>query len=181
MPSVSEAMGMPLPLRVSKPLIRLDIGAGMRPMKGWTAMDRTALPGIDVVHDMLDVPWPFEDESVSEARAEHVIEHIPHLCWCCRNTKEPLFAFFDEAWRVLRTGGKLYVIVPHSDSRRAWSDPTHARAINEQTLLYLSRDVRYTRGVGHYDVQCNFDAQYEFVVDDKGHIADLRATLVKFP
>jgi hypothetical protein len=163
----------------SKTPIRLDIGAGVHPMKGWTAMDRVAMPGIHIVHDFLDFPWPFEDGSVSEARAEHVIEHIPHLCLCCRKRQDPFFAFFDEVWRVLRPGGKLYLISPHSDSRRAWGDPTHCRAINEQTLMYLSNDVRHSRGVGHYQVHCNFDAQYDFVIDERGKIQDLRATLVK--
>src|SRR6185437_110980 len=68
---------------------RLDIGCGINKMSGWVGMDRIDADGVDVVHDFMDFPWPFEDNSVAEARAEHVIEHIPMLCMCCRNEKEP--------------------------------------------------------------------------------------------
>lgn len=158
--------------------LRIDIGAGSHKMAGWTGMDSVAIEGIDVVHDFLSFPWPFEDESVSEARAEMVLEHIPHSCWCHRNEKDPLYAFMDEVFRVLVPGGKFHIIVPHSDSRRAWRDPTHCRAINEQSLLYLNKAQREAWGVNQ-EVQCNFDAAYEFVVGQNGELMDMRATLTK--
>lgn len=164
---------------VQAPVLRLDIGCGSHCMAGWSGMDVAGIEGVDVVHDFLKYPWPFEDGSVTEARAEHVLEHIPHSCWCHRNEPEPLMRFMDEVYRILTPGGKFHIIVPHSDSRRAWRDPTHCRAINEQTLLYFSQAQREAMGVGHYGTVSNFDAQYEYVVDEHGFLMDLRATLTK--
>jgi hypothetical protein len=161
------------------PELRLDIGCGAHKADGWIGMDCVALPGVDVVHDMLCFPWPFEDESVVEARAEMVVEHIPHLCWCCRNEKDPFFAFFDEAYRVLAPGALFHVICPHSDSRRAWRDPTHTRGINHETAFYLNRDSREKLGVGHYDTTCNFDAQWSFALNEHGEVMDIHFTFTK--
>jgi len=158
---------------------RLDIGCGINKMSGWVGMDRIAADGVDVVHDFMDFPWPFEDNSVAEARAEHVIEHIPMLCMCCRNEKEPFFQFFDEVHRILRPNARFHIVAPHSDSIRAWGDPTHTRGINRLTLWYLKAEMRPRLGVDHYDISANFDASFEYIVNERGHVADIRATLTK--
>jgi len=142
-------------------------------------MDAVALPGVGVVRNILDFPWPFPDASVVEARAEHFIEHIPHLCWCCRQQKDPFLAFFDEVYRVLIPGGQMHIICPHSDSRRAWGDPTHTRAINENTALYLNRASRERMGVAHYDVTCDFTAEWSFAMNEHGAVMDITFTFTK--
>lgn len=161
--------------------VRLDIGAGQHKMTGWTGMDRIASHGIDVVHDLLDTPWPFEDESVAEARAEHVLEHLPVTCWCCKDKPDALFLVVDEVYRVLRPNAKFHIIAPHSDSPRAWGDPTHTRGINRLTLFYFNREMRKQLGVDHYPVRANFDTAYEYTVNERGDRMDIRATLTKLP
>lgn len=39
-------------------------------------LDRVALPGIDVVHDLDVGPWPFEDGAASSIEAKDVFEHV---------------------------------------------------------------------------------------------------------
>lgn len=160
-------------------LFKLDIGCGAVKLDGWLGMDAVSLPTVDIVHDFLDFPWPLATASVTEARALHVIEHIPMLCMCCRQQRDPLFAFFDELHRILTPGGTVLIECPHATSLRAWQDPTHRRAISEETFNYVSAQKRRDMQVEHYAIQCDFSVTYGFVTDPHGAIQDIRVTLTK--
>ena len=41
--------------------IRLDIGCGANKAPGFVGMDMRALPGVDIVHDVEQYPWPLPD------------------------------------------------------------------------------------------------------------------------
>ncbi len=111
-------------------------------------VDAVALPGIDVVHNLDDHPWPFADASATRIRAAHIFEHVA----------DPV-GFMCEAWRVLGPGGHLDLIVPHWKHRNAYTDPTHRRYCTEDTFRYWVpgtwlHDVggdAYTRGFAHFD------------------------------
>lgn len=74
--------------------------------------------------------WPFEDNSVDEALAEHVLEHLPG---------ESFFHFMRELYRVLKPGGTVKVLLPHPRHDIFLSDPTHCRAVMPGTLMMFSR------------------------------------------
>lgn len=82
-------------------------------------MDNVALPGVDIVHDLLDFPYPFEDGDADEIYLRHVIEHFG---------LSDIERILCEAHRILRPGGMLFVRVPHVFSVAAWADPTHKSA-----------------------------------------------------
>jgi len=122
--------------------IRLDLGCGEHKQgPDWVGMDIQALPGVDIVHDFLDVPWPLPDESVLTAVASHVLEHIPKTQVIYRNDKletiNPFIMVMDELWRIMKPDGKLAVIVPHGSSPGYIQDPTHTTPLNEITWLYF--------------------------------------------
>jgi SAM-dependent methyltransferase len=79
-------------------------------------MDNAALPGVDVVHDLLDFPYPFPDNSADEVYLNHVLEHF-----VLSDTQRIL----REIYRILRPGGVLHLRVPQVFSIAAWADPTH--------------------------------------------------------
>jgi hypothetical protein len=160
--------------------IMLDVGCGSHKEPGWLGMDALAGPGVDIVHNMLDIPWPFEDESVWHVRLFHVLEHIPMTCACCADRFDPLLQTFEELWRILVPDGRARIVSPHSSNTlRAWRDPTHRRLINEETFLYANRARRQEFGVDHYPMKCNFDMTYGFVYDVHGQIQDVHAELIK--
>lgn len=105
--------------------MRLNLGSGTSVEKGAVNVDRVALPGVDVVHDLDVGPWPFEDGSADGIKAEHVFEHVG----------DPIL-FMSECWRVLERGGLLHIVVPYYRSPDAFTDPTHRRFCTEHTFNY---------------------------------------------
>lgn len=97
----------------------LDLGCGDTKMAGAVGVDNTALPGVDVVHDLLNLPYPFEEGSIDKIYLSHVIEHFD-----LPDSRRIL----NETHRLLRAGGVVHVRVPHAYTVAAIADPTHKRA-----------------------------------------------------
>jgi len=55
--------------------IRLNLGCGHLPLEGYVNVDDRALPGVDLVADVADLP--FEPSSLQEIRSAHLLEHFP--------------------------------------------------------------------------------------------------------
>lgn len=148
--------------------VRLDLACGQTPIEGYEGVDLLA-PQAARKLDLCRFPWPIADSSVDELYCSHFIEHLP-----CREVEardlvdvnpqtvdrwvgvDMFFAFFDEAFRILKPGGKFRVICPSLRSNRAFQDPTHRRFIAAETFAYLSRDWRKATMLDHYRVRCNF-------------------------
>lgn len=110
--------------------IRLDIGCGEAKQPGWVGMDMRDMPGVDIVWNAEDMPWPLPDESVIVAMASHLVEHInPHGGGFIR--------FMDEVWRVMKFDGEFAISTPHGSSQGFLQDPTHCNPCNEATWAYF--------------------------------------------
>lgn len=95
-------------------------------MPGWVNVDRAAIPGVDVVHDLDVGPWPFaRDAEVEQLAAVDVFEHVA----------DPVL-FMTECWRILQPNRMLFIQTPHYRSRDAYTDPTHRRFPTEHTFDY---------------------------------------------
>ncbi len=86
-------------------------------------------------------------------------------CTAPAPTRDALFAFFDECWRILVPDGWLHVVVPAHRSDRAFQDPTHRRFITAQTFAYMSEQWRRDTKLDHYNVNCNFVGDCHPVID----------------
>lgn len=88
----------------------------------------------DVVHDLNQLPYPFQDNEFDEIHAYEVLEH-------CGAQGDWRFFFnqFYEFWRILKPGGYFIATVPMWDSPWAWGDPGHTRVITEGSLYFLDR------------------------------------------
>lgn len=105
--------------------MRLNLGCGSRPAEGFVNVDIASIPGVDVVHDLDVLPWPWEDGSAVEVVAQDVFEHVVN----------PV-GFMTQAHRVLAPGGSLFIKSPHFRHRDAFTDPTHKRFCTEHTWDY---------------------------------------------
>lgn len=139
-----------------KKLLKLDLGCGNNLQKDFVGVDIVGKPHTQatVVHDLFfDFPWPFEDNTVDEVFASHVIEHLPHG----NGSSDPFFNFMDEVHRILKKGGIARFVCPYYANARAFQDPTHQRFITEPTFLYFTKKWRKMNRLEHYPVKCDFD------------------------
>ncbi|HWY34295.1 MAG TPA: hypothetical protein VNX68_06580 [Nitrosopumilaceae archaeon] len=98
---------------------KVNLGSNDDHKPGYINVDQS-LPA-DIVHD-LSIKWPFDDNSLSEIIAHDVFEHIDNPCY--RGNKGKIWCF-NEAYRCLKPGGILDLIVPTVDGYGAFQDPTH--------------------------------------------------------
>lgn len=118
--------------------LKLDLGCGKGKQAGFLGVDRRPFEGVDIVHDLLVMPWPWENDSVSEVYCSHFLEHLDH------NRRNPeRVRFMNELYRILTPGGKATIITPHWASNRAYGDFTHAdKPVSEMFWYYLNREWR---------------------------------------
>ena len=89
----------------------------------------------DVVHDLMELPYPFEDNTFDEIHAYEVLEHTGR-----QGDYKFFFAQWFEFWRILKNGGTFHATVPALDSPWLWGDPSHTRVICRQSLVFLDQD-----------------------------------------
>lgn len=123
--------------------MRLNLGCCDQLLPGYVNVD--LCPPADVVAD-LSQPWPWPDGSVQFIRAYDVFEHLPDK----RRT-------MNEAWRVLVPGGRLELVVPTTDGRGAFQDPTHVSFWTPNDLFYYTAGDPHRERFGkHYGIQARF-------------------------
>jgi predicted SAM-dependent methyltransferase len=89
-------------------------------------LDVRPFDNVDVVHDLNFTPWPFEDNSMTEISAIHVVEHL-----------NSLLDFMNESHRILQKGGALYIETPEAGANPdlQFADPTHVRCYRKHTFI----------------------------------------------
>nr|WP_297355916.1 methyltransferase domain-containing protein [uncultured Caldimonas sp.] len=119
---------------------QVNLGSGKDYKPGWLNIDVLDRAEPDVVLDLgQPVEWPvrlatryggevlLEPGSVQLLYANNVLEHVPDLPTLMTN-----------ALALLKEGGEFEIEVPYEHSRAAWQDPTHLRAMNENSWLYYT-------------------------------------------
>jgi predicted SAM-dependent methyltransferase len=105
----------------------LNIGCGLDIRPGWVNLDRVALPGVDVVHDLAKLPLPFPADSFQRVDCLDIFEHIDYI---------PLVR---DIHRMLVPGGSVFIRVPHFTSRDSYGDPTHRKLFAVDTLRFFAK------------------------------------------
>lgn len=108
--------------------VKVNLGCGRRPMEGYINIDSRKELSPDMLVDV-EKGLPFEDCSVDEIVAYDFLEHV--------HTDKVIFVM-SEIHRVLKVGGILDFMVPSTDARGAFQDPTHVSFWNVNSWLYFT-------------------------------------------
>jgi SAM-dependent methyltransferase len=136
--------------------LKLDLGCGTRKRDGFVGVDARAFAGVDQVIDLGDTskPWPWDDASVDEVNASHVVEHF---------TAEQRIHFVNELYRVLKPGAKALLTVPHWCSQRAYGDLSHQwPPVSEFWFFYLNKEWRAVNAPHNDFYRCDFEATWGY-------------------
>ena len=109
--------------------MKLNIGSGYKKIPGFLNVDSSPDCKPDFVVNLEKDMFPFEDSSVNEVIAHHVLEHLG----------EGFFHCMRELYRVCADGAIIQVAVPHPRHDTFLMDPTHRRPIYPHTLRMFSR------------------------------------------
>jgi SAM-dependent methyltransferase len=127
--------------------IKINLGSGNDPKNGFVNVDFIKLNSVDVVHNLMEFPYPFEDNSASKIRAVDVLEHLANYT----DDKRPsIIAFIEECHRILKPGGELFIQTPRYDADFLWLDPTHVRGFHEESMDFFDPTSHYGQSTGFY-------------------------------
>jgi len=130
-------------------MLRLNLGCGSVKHDGFTNVDILDNDNVDIVHDLNQIPWPFEDESIEEIIAEDVLEHL-----------QDTPAIMNEMWRILEDGATATIQVPDviRNPQSAYTDPTHIRFFTDRTFDYWDENTEFGEKYGYY-----YDNKYSII------------------
>jgi SAM-dependent methyltransferase len=120
----------------------------------------------DIVYDLTQLPYPFEDNTFDEIHAYDVLEHTGN-----QGDYKFFFAQWSEFWRILKPDGIFFGKSPSWRSKWAWGDPSHTRIISSDSLVFLIQS-EYTKQVGN-SAMSDFryiykaDFQDEYIKEDE--------------
>lgn len=128
---------------VEKPVLNLGSGKDCRP--GCLNVDCVAVPGVDLVCDLNEYPWPLATGAWQHVVANHVFEHLDDVTRAAA-----------ELHRILAPGGKAEIRVPHIAGWGAWNDITHRHFFTRRSFDYFKRGHRwnYYYDFAFSDVRC---------------------------
>ncbi|MBI4669803.1 MAG: methyltransferase domain-containing protein [Elusimicrobia bacterium] len=104
----------------------LNLGCGSEILDDHINVDIAPLNGVDVVHDLKQLPWPFKDSTFETILAKHILEHFA----------API-AILDEIWRIAKPQARITIRVPYWNSMDYASDPTHIHPFHQTTFEFF--------------------------------------------
>lgn len=106
--------------------LKINFGSAGHPKPGYINVDWNDSVHPDVSHDLNIFPYPFPTGSASCIEASHVLEHLDRP-----------FRVMAEFHRILRSGGRLVVKLPHFS--RGMTHPEHAHGFDVTFPNYFNR------------------------------------------
>ena len=113
--------------------MKINIGGGFKRYEGFLNLDADPLTSPDYLVKLGVDTLPFEDNSVDEVRAYHILEHIG----------EGFFQLMKEIYRVCKDTAIIDIQVPHHRSEIFYGDPSHVRFVTIDNMRLFSK--RYNK------------------------------------
>jgi predicted SAM-dependent methyltransferase len=201
---------------------KLNLACGQIRIPGYFGIDLVKVGAVDAVMNLQDFPWDIASDSAEEIICNHYLEHTPMdthadrlvraimaapdfeylkkiVPFILQGPNDGLIDFMEEAYRIMKIGAKLHITCPYYTTGIAWQDPTHRRAITEQTFFYFDKGWRERSKLEHYPITTHLETRidgYDLypdvenkTIDEKkfsmrhlsNFIANLKVTLTKKP
>ena len=109
----------------------LGCGKGRRP--GYIHVDVCEVVKPDVVWDLNNYPYPFEDNTFEEILAYSILEHL-----------DDVVAAMEEMHRIAKPRATVDITVPYWDSYGFATDPTHKHMFTEHTFDFFTGKADYS-------------------------------------
>lgn len=109
--------------------LKINIGSGYKRYPDFINIDRDPMCSPNFVVDLEKDKLPFDDNSVCEVKARHILEHLG----------DGFFHCLQELYRVCEDGAVIDITVPHHRHEYFLNDPTHKRPITVDGLTLFSK------------------------------------------
>ncbi len=127
--------------------MKLNLGCGKDTKEEYLNIDIKEYRGVDMLYDLNDIPYPFDDNSVDEIRAIDILEHLD----------DPI-AQLEEWWRICKPGARIKIQVPHYRNMDAYTDLTHKHFFTRKSLDYFDPSKQYCKKYPRYS-HARFDVR----------------------
>jgi len=116
----------------------LDLGCGNDKYKSKNdviiGIDNAKIPGVDIIHDLNRIPYPFKNNEFDMIYTSHTLEHLNNLD-----------EVFQELIRITKNRGRIKIRVPHFSCGVSYRDPTHKKLFSYFTFDYFTDECFYTK------------------------------------
>ncbi len=114
--------------------MKLNLGSGSKILDGYINVDKYDYYKPDIVHDLENFPYPFDDNSVDEILLTHVLEHIGQ-------SPDVFLKIIKEFYRICNNNSLIKIKVPHPRHDDFIADPTHVRPITILGLQLFDKEL----------------------------------------
>ncbi len=104
--------------------MKLNIGCGTDIKEGFINLDFIKEKGVDIIHDLNKVPYPFRDNTFNYIYASNILEHLTLS----------IFLILKELTRISKDKAIIEIIVPHYTSGGCFSE-SHTRFFSYNGLV----------------------------------------------
>jgi SAM-dependent methyltransferase len=111
---------------------KLHLGCGRAKRRGYINVDSCEAVKPDVVWDLNNFPYPFDDNTFEEILAYSILEHL-----------DDVVAAMEEIHRIAKPGAMVDITVPYWDSYGFATDPTHKHMFTEHTFDFFTGKADY--------------------------------------
>ena len=127
--------------------MKLNLGSGNKRYDEFLNVDKYDIFKPDIVHDLEQFPYSFEDNTINEIKMYHILEHLGQEPKIFNN-------IITELYRISKNNTKIDIRVPHPRHDNYLADPTHVRPITQMTLNLYDRELNeHWKSIGAANTQ----------------------------
>jgi len=120
---------------------KLNLGSGCDVKEDYVNLDCVNIEGTDVVHNLEDFPYPFEENTFEEVYAHQTLEHLSDK-----------IKVMNEIWRICKNGAEVHINVPYFAFAGAFCHAEHKSFFGYNTFEYWTNSSREIRPTSNFEL-----------------------------